>query len=190
MKSAKWVDALNPDCDLFFSISQRQLEIRSSYDSHLNELLSAFFFFFLFLFHSPIRCLPGNTLNSVQRECISPDILPVLHHRGVSSAAGTDRPRYRPSLPAHQHHLEDDPAQRYIWIALLQDSDRLKDGGVLHFIVCIHLLPSTEKTNMHVTRLPSLRNINRVVDELGNSTNSERDPSQAPTISILTQSEP
>lgn len=40
MKSTKWVDALNPDCDLFFSISQRHLEIRSSYDSHLNELLS------------------------------------------------------------------------------------------------------------------------------------------------------
>lgn len=45
-----------------------------------------------------------------------------------------------------------------------------------------------EKTNMYVTRLPSLRNINRVVDELGNGKKSERDPSQAPTISILTQS--
>lgn len=41
---------------------------------------------------------------------------------------------------------------------------------------------------MYVTRLPSLRNINRVVDELGNGKKSEWDPSQAPTISDLTQS--
>lgn len=58
-------------------------------------------------------------------------------------------------------------------------------GSLLHSII----RKLTEKTNMHVTRLPSLRNINRVVDELGQGKKSERDPSQAPTISILTQSE-
>lgn len=40
---------------------------------------------------------------------------------------------------------------------------------------------------MYITRLPSLRNINRVVDELGNSKKNDRYPSQTPTISVLTQ---
>lgn len=42
---------------------------------------------------------------------------------------------------------------------------------------------------MYVTRLPSLRNINQVVDELGNGKKCKGDPSKAPTISFLTQSE-
>lgn len=55
------------------------------------------------------------------------------------------------------------------------------------YLFILFALISLEKTNMYVTRLPSLRNVNRVVDELGNGKNCRKDPAKAPNISILTQ---
>lgn len=125
---------------------------------------------------------------SEERECISAHLLPVLHHIGVPSAVGANSTRHRTSVPTHQHHPKDDPAQWFVHPPTHSHGMQGRQRGA-YFINHTSFVPETlaEKTNMYVTRLPSLRNINRVVDELGNGRKSEQDPSKAPTISILTQ---